>query len=169
MENNNHRAQGTGDNEWYTPIEYIDAARSVLGIIDLDPASSPIANEIVKAKLFYTKEDNGLSKEWHGKIWLNPPYSQPHIVNFVYHLVNEIQSEHVYEAILLTHNYTDTKWFHHAAANASGMCFTKGRIRFHSPDGKKAAPTQGQTFFYYGNNYELFKEVFSPLGLVVKI
>jgi hypothetical protein len=41
--NDNHRARGTGENEWYTPAKYIDDARKVLGQIDLDPATSDSA------------------------------------------------------------------------------------------------------------------------------
>lgn len=69
----NHRAEGTGLNEWYTPDDYINAARFVLGEIDLDPASHPIAQQWIKATRFFTEQDDGLHKEWHGRVWLNPP------------------------------------------------------------------------------------------------
>jgi ParB family chromosome partitioning protein len=72
-----HDSNNSGENEWYTPIKYIESARLVMGTIDLDPATSVIANEIVKAKTFYTKEDDGLTKSWFGNVWLNPPYAQP--------------------------------------------------------------------------------------------
>jgi len=61
-----HVSKNSGENEWYTPVQFIDAARLVMGSIDLDPASSERANETVQATTFYTKEDDGLSKTWCG-------------------------------------------------------------------------------------------------------
>ena len=112
--------QGTSDIEWYTPDEYLQAARDVLGRIDLDPASSVMAQEKVRADRFFTIEDNGLRQEWHGNVWLNPPYAQPNIALFASKMVAEFRSGRVKAAVMLTHNFTDTKWFHEllAAANA---------------------------------------------------
>lgn len=166
IEKLNHRAQGTGENEWYTPERYIVAARNVLGGIDLDPASSEIANETVKAARIYTIEDSGLDKQWLGKIWLNPPYSQPEITQFAEKVADEWDKGNIESAIVLTHNYTDTKWFGVLATSCSALCFTVGRIAFESPIGEKASPTQGQTFFYYGTKYHSFVETFGHIGHV---
>ncbi len=156
----------SGDTEWYTPKEYIDAARSVLGGIDLDPASNAFANEIVKAKQFYSEEDNGLEQVWSGRIWLNPPYKFPLVEQFVDRLVDEIANEEVHSAVLLTNNATDTGWWHTAAASSALMCFTRGRISFYQRDGEKTSPTHGQTFFYFGSDVDAFYFHFKDFGLI---
>jgi phage N-6-adenine-methyltransferase len=162
-------ALGTGENEWYTPDEHIALARAVMGSIDLDPASSHVANRIVQAETFYSAETNGLDKPWAGNVWLNPPYAQPAIAHFADKMVAEWKSGRVNAAIVLTHNYTDTAWFHALASCATAICFTRGRVRFVSPSGELAAPTQGQAFFYFGHDVETFASSFAGIGFVVEV
>lgn len=164
-----NRTSFTGNNEWFTPSEHIELARKVLGAIQLDPASSEIAQRTVKAKTFYTEADDGLSREWTGKVWLNPPYAQPAIGHFVDKMVDERAAGRVTEALMLTHNYTDTAWFQKAARAATAICFTRGRIRFVSPAGDVAAPTQGQAFFYFGDRVQTFIAHFRDVGFVVEV
>lgn len=162
------RTLGTGENEWYTPARYAKAARLVMGEIDLDPASSAEANAVIRADVFFSAADDGLTRNWYGKIWLNPPYAQPYIDQFVRKAVAEYQAGRMTEGVLLTHAYTDTKWFHNALAAASAVCFTRGRIPFESKDRTEiASPTQGQAFFYFGRDPENFLSVFSEIGAVL--
>lgn len=163
----NHRAEGTGENEWYTPAKYIEMARDVLGEFDLDPATSEVAQRVVQARKFFTKSDNGLEQQWEGRVWLNPPYMQPLIGQFVEKLVEERCADRVSAAILLTHNYTDTAWFHGAMEIADAVCFTRGRIKFVDSEGGECAPTQGQAFFYFGDHTEGFAARFKDIGFVV--
>jgi phage N-6-adenine-methyltransferase len=160
------RTQFTGEQEWYTPVQYLDAVRQVLGVIELDPASSDEAQQTVQATRYFTAQENGLSHAWGGRIFLNPPYTQPLIEHFVTRLVEEFHQSHVQEAILLSHNYTDTKWFHRAESAAACLCFTRGRIKFIDTKGNRAAPPQGQVFFYFGRNPERFTEVFAQFGTI---
>jgi phage N-6-adenine-methyltransferase len=163
---NNYRA-GTGECEWYTPAEYIEMARRVLGTIDLDPASSDLAQETVRARRYFTKRDNGLVQPWHGRVWCNPPYSQPTIERFVCKLLQEYDLGRVTEAILLTNNQTDVGWFHAAANACAAKCFPRGRIRFLTPSGQTGSPTQGQCVFYFGARVEAFVEEFQTVGFIL--
>jgi DNA N-6-adenine-methyltransferase Dam len=103
-----NRTSFTGNNEWFTPDAPLAAARAVLGAIDLDPASHPVAQERVKAARYFTEADDGLAQEWRGRVWLNPPYAQPAIEHFTSKMVQEVGAGRVESAIMLTHNYTDT-------------------------------------------------------------
>jgi hypothetical protein len=102
-------------------------------------------------------------------VWLNPPYAQPLMEQFVDKLIGALAAGRVRDAILLTHNCTDTAWVHQAESVAILMCFTKGRIKFMRADGFQASPPQGQAFFYFGgSNGRRFVEVFSPFGFIVE-
>jgi len=154
----------TGQDEWYTPEKHIKAVSSVMGGIDLDPASNALANKVVQATEFFDKGDDGLSKIWKGRVFLNPPYKAPLISLFTKKLISEIELGFVTQAILLTNNSTDTKWWHNVASRSDAACFTLGRISFYR-DKEYNAPTNGQVFLYFGKNREKFSAVFSEIGL----
>jgi len=60
--------------EWITSSDLVCAANELMGGIDLDVASSKIANEYVQAKAFYTPLDDGLNTQlWYGNVYLFPP------------------------------------------------------------------------------------------------
>lgn len=161
-----HVSANSGENEWYTPPEVIEAARDVMGSIDLDPASCETAQGNVKAKRFYAADDDGLSKKWTGNVWLNPPYSKDLIGQFAAKAVAE--SSRFNQAIVLVNNATDTAWFHELASVASAICFLRGRVKFLDKTGKPAnTPVQGQAILYIGSDVEHFRSRFSGLGVVV--
>jgi len=159
-----HIAHNSGNSEWYTPKEYIEAARGVLGVIDLDPASCEVANRVVQAGRYFTAKENGLEKEWRGNIWMNPPYVGELIPKFCDKLRLHVESGDVTQAISLTNNATETAWFNTLVGISSAILFPKSRVKFYMPDGKTGTPLQGQCIFYIGDNPKLFMEVFEPFG-----
>src|SRR4051794_35367618 len=108
----------TGNVERWTPAEYVEAARAVMGGVSLDPASCAEAQTVVRAEVFYTREDDGLSKPWVADaLWLNPPYGGKRneggeISPFVEKLLAERARGCVTQAIVLVRDGTDTEWFH---------------------------------------------------------
>lgn len=155
------------ENEWYTPKKYLDAARKVLGNIDLDPASSAAANRIVKAKKYYTADDDSLNTTWNGSVWLNPPYGRL-AGNFARKLVVEHEAGNVKAAIILVNAHcTDTDWFQGLWDHL--LCFTDHRIDFDSAGREKPnSSTHGSVFVYMGRRNTAFIKEFATFGAVVK-
>jgi ParB-like chromosome segregation protein Spo0J len=162
-----HVSHNSGDNEWYTPAPFIKAAREAMGGIDVDPASCPLANETVEAAKYYTAEDDGLTRPWVGRVWLNPPYAQPLIRQFCEGLVKRYQEGEVRAACVLVNNGTETAWGQALLSHAAAVCFPKSRIKFYSPEGTKSSPLQGQLVAYFGDDAERFAKAFAELGEVL--
>ena len=159
----------SNSNEWYTPALYVDAARKLMGGIDLDPASCAQANEIVNASTFYTKEDDGFSKAWSGRVWMNPPYGVVDGVSNVSRwsskLIESYKSGEVTSAVFLLNALTSASWFEPLFDHS--ICFVRRRIRFISPSGKKNSPPHGNVIVYLGKDVAGFVDCFTQFGRIV--
>ena len=163
-----HVSHSSGENEWYTPPVYAEAAREVMQTIDLDPASSEIANTTIKAKKIMTEEDNGLEQEWEGNVWLNPPYSQPLIDEFSEAVTKKYKDGEISQACILVNNATETRWFQRMLEISDAVCFIRGRVKFLDKQGEgTGAPLQGQAIIYLGNNPNKFSREFSKFGIIL--
>ena len=129
MKNFNTAKTTKTKDEWLTPPEIIKS----LGEFDLDPCS-PLNRPWDTAKKHYTIEDDGLSKEWEGRVWLNPPYGRE-----TFKWIDKLALHG--NGIALIFARTETIGFHgHIWTWADAIFFFKGRLKFYHVDG-----TQGGT------------------------
>lgn len=122
-----------GSSEWYTPPHIFEA----LGIeFDLDPAAPPGGVPWIPARRHFAQADDGLTRPWRGRVWLNPPYGRetPAWLGRL--------AEHG-DGIALVFARSDTAWFHHFAPRATALCFVAGRLKFVPGDGRAERSTAG--------------------------
>lgn len=163
-----HVSHNSGENEWYTPPDIIERARRAMGAIDCDPASSQFANKNVKANVYYTVENNGLTQKWKGRVWMNPPYSNPLCSQFCETLTNKVIEKEIEQACVLVNNATETGWFQRMLGTAQAVCFLDGRVKYLDKTGTPAnTPLQGQAVLYFGGRMRSFQVAFSNAGIVL--
>lgn len=118
--------------DWITPKHIIDA----LGPFDLDPCESmtqpwPCANRGIR------RPDDGLSAQWTGRVWCNPPYSI-HAAKWLKRMAEHGRGI----AIIFARTETDM-FFNYVWGKADGILFLHGRLHFHYPDGRRAPHNSG--------------------------
>jgi len=151
--------------EWYTPPEFVEMARQILGCIDLDPASNPIAQKWIKAKKYYTKDNDGLAQQWKGNVWCNPPYGQ-WTKKFLNKGLEEYRAGRVKQAIFLV-NRTGAAWYQDLIEEFSATCQVRKRISFYTPEGKpEGSPRYYNDFLYLGRDTLPFMLLFDEVGRI---
>jgi phage N-6-adenine-methyltransferase len=110
---------------WETPPQVIEQLSQEFGQFDTDPCCRP---ETAKGKQFYTKDTDGLAQDWHGKVFLNPPYSKPG--PWLEKAIEQVQKGNASLVVALIPASTDTQWFHRFVKPHAEIRFIEGRIRF---------------------------------------
>lgn len=151
--------------EHYTPKDILDAVVECMGAIDLDPCSNSRKKPNVPASSHFTAEENGLKQEWHGRIFINPPFSETKL--FLEKLIQEMEAGRTTEAISLTKADVRTSWFQLLWQHAAAVCFVNGYTKFIGNDN---ASTFGVALAYYGENVDKFYYSFhETIGTCVQI
>lgn len=157
MSLSSHQSTKMKSDEWLTPPAIIGA----IGPFDLDPCS-PVVRPWPTAAVHYTREDDGLNKDWFGRIWCNPPFG-----NEAIKWLRKLEQHG--NGIGLVPARTETKMFYECVwGKAHGVLFIKGRPKFHLVDGSPAPFNSGApiALIAYGLN-NLMSLYQSQLGFVV--
>lgn len=154
-----HQSASMISDVWLTPPEIIQS----LGMFDLDPCA-PSIRPWDMALRHISLPDCGLSAEWHGRVWLNPPFGKE--------AVKWLRKLKLHgNGIALIPARTETAMFYETVWNgADGVCFMKGRPHFHKPCGTRAKANSGApiALIAYGNqNVRALKQ--SGLGIVIEL
>jgi hypothetical protein len=158
------RTGGDYSDEWFSPQSLIDLCLATLGKINLDPCWHEQC--IIRADRVYTKADNGLTKPWLGRVYLNPPFQEN--PRWIQKLRDEFTRGNVTEAIVAVPNRTDAEWF--SWLDEYPRCHLRGRVKFFrpgdDPNNHKWSPPFPCAAIYLGKRTAKFAEVFATAGAV---
>ncbi len=155
-----HQSARMMKDEWLTPPELLKQ----LGKFDLDPCS-PIKRPWDTAKIHYTILDDGLSREWFGRVWLNPPYGRK-----VAKWLNKLAAHGNGVALIFARTETEM-FFEHVWEKADALLFLRGRLYFHHVNGERADANSGapSVLIAYGQNNVTVLESVCNLGQFIKL
>jgi hypothetical protein len=172
--------------DWLTPPHITEAARLVMGAIDLDPAAHLVSNTWIGPKNWFLEENDGLVQPWCGRIWLNPPYGKTANLSnqeiWSGKLLGEYEKLNVTQAILLTKTVPGYNWWDNLFHRWPGpLCITKGRIAFIRPEwvttghkhfsiGEPPGDNRSKaasSFWYLGHSPDKFSDIFSQFGRII--
>lgn len=166
-----------------TPVDIIESARLVLGQIDLDPASSAYANDVILARRYIEKSENGLTAKWYEdgekiSVYLNPPggklSNRSLCAAFWQKLMEVFDSGNLIHAIFMAFSCEALQTTQNLKCRPIldfPFCVPRRRIKFVHPSKIKTQPSHSNVIVYVpgevDRTVEFYKE-FSQYGYVMK-
>lgn len=128
-----HQSHASQTDVWLTPPWVFEQLEIKF---DLDPCCIPHMPWRTASTMFADGHTDGLTEPWHGRVWLNPPYSE------VGRWMSRM-SKHG-DGIAMVFARTETKWWFSDVWNrASTILFMRSRPHFHHADGQRAKGNSG--------------------------
>lgn len=170
---------------WETPDEILEAVRLLFGgEIDCDPASNPHAQKKIQAKTFFedTPERDAFRWDWHGSLFLSPPYEESLIRRFCAKAVDQYRLGNVTKEVILIHSLeTNSDYFQALLGECSGVCFLKNLVRWHKgheatervlnsvglSDWHPQYDKRASIVFYLGPGVDKLRKIFSRFGQIL--
>jgi phage N-6-adenine-methyltransferase len=128
----------SASDNWATPQYFFDQLDREFGF-NLDVCASA---ENAKTARYFDVAKDGLSQEWRGIVWCNPPYGREIGKWIKKAYESSLQGSVV---VCLVPARTDTKWWHDYAMKGE-IRFIKGRLKF--GDSKNSAPFPSAVIVY---------------------
>jgi hypothetical protein len=129
-----HQSARSESVDWLTPPAWIAA----LGTFDLDPCAA-LRMPWSTARVMWDRADDGLSRAWQGRVWLNPPYGTPRVIEpWMARMATHR------DGIALIFARTETAcWFKYVWGVAHSVLFVAGRPHFYDVQGQRAPGNSG--------------------------
>jgi phage N-6-adenine-methyltransferase len=159
-----HNSESNAGVEWGTPPKYVLPLAKTIDGFDLDPASG--AEPKPYAENRFTKEDNGLMKEWFGHVWLNPPYGRKENPKWAEKAHKEAFNAESITALVPAS--TSTNWWQDRYGKADVFCFVNGRIEFIGAGDNGASFANVICVFNAENLPESYFDELNKMGSVMK-
>jgi phage N-6-adenine-methyltransferase len=126
-----HAGNSSVNQAWATPAALLASLYAALGTFDLDPCS-PTADRRkapVRARMYLTAMDDGLTLPWRGKVFMNPPYGRA-LKQWVSKAHSEVQAGRARLVAALVPARTETLWWHTHIAGVADAFMLRGRLSF---------------------------------------
>jgi len=151
-----------GDDEHDTPESFFQPLHDILNGFDLDPAASDTSD---LADRNVTKDEDGMSMDWWGDVWLNPPYSE--VGDWLDYGERQVAAGNVENLVALVYARTGTQWFHNNAVYADLMCLVEGRLTFGNGDYSAPAPSMVLVWGPAATDQDLREHLAHEVGFMI--
>ena len=166
---------------WGTPdtddFPMVSLCRELMGgVIDLDPASESVFNEVVKATRYYSspeRGEDGLVLPWYGRVLLNPPGEEKGKPrqNFIPRFWRKAITEDIEQCCYVGFAMDQLNILANEEAHPTdfSIVYLRNRLPFRRHDwvpGMKDAPAKANFIVGLNVDHKKFVELFSPYGKV---